>query len=408
MSGKSAAQLEAALQPELRSEIMTLNVGPHHPSTHGVLRVVVTLSGEEVLDLVPHIGYLHTGFEKNMENRTYTQGLTYTPRMDYLHSFSHDLAYALAVEKLVGAEVPLRAQTIRVLLNELSRIASHLVFLGTGLLDLGALTPLFYTFREREYVLDLFEWVSGQRFHHNYIRIGGLKEDLPDEFLPEVRKFLASFPARVDEYENLFRESPIFYERARGVSVITAEDAVAWSLTGGSLRASGVDYDVRKTYPYSGYETYTFQVPLGKQGDIYDRMVIRLQEMRESAQIVKQAVERLEGMGEGSIRDPNPQISLPPRQLLETSMEAVIYHFKLVTEGFHPALGEIYVPTESARGELGYYLISDGGSMPYRVKVRAPSFINLQRLPAACRGVQVPDMVAVIASLDPVMGDVDR
>lgn len=408
MSGKSAAQLEAALQPELRSEIMTLNVGPQHPSTHGVLRVVVTLSGEEVLDLVPHIGYLHTGFEKNMENRTYTQGLTYTPRMDYLHSFSHDLAYALAVEKLVGAEVPLRAQTIRVLLNELSRIASHLVFLGTGLLDLGALTPLFYTFREREYVLDLFEWVSGQRFHHNYIRIGGLKEDLPDEFLPEVRKFLASFPARVDEYENLFRESPIFYERARGVSVITAEDAVAWSLTGGSLRASGVDYDVRKTYPYSGYETYTFQVPLGKQGDIYDRMVIRLQEMRESAQIVKQAVERLEGMGEGSIRDPNPQISLPPRQLLETSMEAVIYHFKLVTEGFHPALGEIYVPTESARGELGYYLISDGGSMPYRVKVRAPSFINLQSLPAACRGVQVPDMVAVIASLDPVMGDVDR
>lgn len=408
MSGKSAAQLEAELQPELRSEIMTLNVGPQHPSTHGVLRVVVTLSGEEVLDLVPHIGYLHTGFEKNMEHRTYTQGLTYTPRMDYLHSFSHDLAFALSVEKLVGAEVPLRAQTIRVLLNELSRISSHLVFLGTGLLDLGALTPLFYTFREREYVLDLFEWVSGQRFHHNYIRIGGLKEDLPAEFLPELKKFLKTFPARVDEYENLFKESPIFYERARGVSVITPEDAIAWSLTGGSLRASGVNYDVRKAYPYSGYETYNFEVPLGQYGDIHDRMVIRLQELRESAKIVQQALERLESMGEGSIRDPNPRISLPPRHLLETSMEAVIYHFKLVTEGFHPALGEVYVPTESARGELGYYVVSDGGSLPYRVKVRAPSFVNLQSLPAACRGVQVPDMVAVIASLDPVMGDVDR
>jgi NADH-quinone oxidoreductase subunit D len=408
MSSKSPARLEAELQPELRSEIMTLNVGPQHPSTHGVLRVVVTLSGEEVLDLVPHVGYLHTGFEKNMEYRTYTQGLTYTPRMDYLHSFSHDLAYALSVEKLVGAEVPLRAQTIRVLLNELSRISSHLVFLGTGLLDLGALTPLFYTFREREYVLDLFEWVSGQRFHHNYIRIGGLKEDLPAEFLPELKKFLKTFPARIDEYENLFKESPIFYERARGVAVITPDDAIAWSLTGGSLRASGVNYDVRKAYPYCGYETYNFDVPLGQHGDIYDRMVIRLQELRESSKIVQQALERLESMGEASIRDPNPRISLPPRHLLETSMEAVIYHFKLVTEGFHPALGEVYVPTESARGELGYYVVSDGGSLPYRVKVRAPSFVNLQSLPAACRGAQVPDMVAVIASLDPVMGDVDR
>jgi NADH-quinone oxidoreductase subunit D len=294
------------------------------------------------------------------------------------------------------------------MLNELSRIASHLVFLGTGLLDFGALTPFFYAFREREAVLDLFEWVSGQRFHHNYIRIGGLKEDLPPEFLGEVKKFIAQMPARIDEYEALFRESPIFYERARGVAVIPAEVAINLSLTGGSLRASGVNYDVRKAYPYAGYETYNFDVPVLTGGDIFDRMVIRLLEMRESVKIIRQAVERLEAIGPGPIRDPNPQISLPPRHLLETSMEAVIYHFKLVTEGFHPAPGEVYVPTESARGELGYYIVSDGGSMPYRVKVRAPSFVNLQSLPYACKGVQMADMVAVIASLDPVMGDVDR
>lgn len=404
----SVEAYDIADAPELKSEVMTLNVGPQHPSTHGVLRVVVDLSGEQILRLTPHIGYLHTGFEKNMENRTYTQVITYTPRMDYLHSFSHDLAYALAVEKLVGAEIPPRAQAIRVLLNELSRIASHLVFWGTGMLDFGALTPFFYAFREREAVLDLFEWVSGQRFHHNYIRIGGLKEDLPPEFLGELKKFLSSFPARIDEYEGLFKESPIFYERARGLSVISAEDAINLSLTGGSLRASGVNYDVRKAHPYSGYETYSFEVPVLYGGDIYDRMVIRLLEMRESVKIIKQAIERLEAIGAGPIRDPNPQVSLPPRSLLETSMEAVIYHFKLVTEGFHPTPGEVYVPTESARGELGYYLISDGGSMPYRVKVRAPSFVNLQSLPYACKGVQMADMVVVIASLDPVMGDVDR
>ncbi|MER3451117.1 MAG: NADH-quinone oxidoreductase subunit D [Thermus sp.] len=378
---------------ELRTEVMTLNVGPQHPSTHGVLRVVVTLSGEEVLDLVPHIGYLHTGFEKTMENRTYLQNLT------------HDLAYALAVEKLVGAVVPPRAQTIRILLNELSRLASHLVFLGTGLLDLGALTPFFYAFRERETILDLFEWVTGQRFHHNYIRIGGLKEDLPEEFVPELKKLLQVLPHRIDEYEGLFAESPIFYERARGVGVIPAEVAIHLGLTGGSLRASGVDYDIRKAHPYAGYETYRFDVPLGEQGDVFDRMLIRIREMRESVKIIQQALERLEP---GPIRDPNPQITPPPRPLLETSMEAVIYHFKHYTEGFHPPKGEVYVPTESARGELGYYIVSDGGSMPYRVKVRAPSFVNLQSLSYACKGEQVADMVAIIASLDPVMGDVDR
>ncbi len=394
--------------PELKSEVMTLNVGPQHPSTHGVLRVVVDLSGEQIVRLTSHVGYLHTGFEKNMENRTFTQCLTYTPRMDYLHSFSHDLAYALSVEKLVGAVVPERAQNIRVMLNELSRIASHLVFLGTGMLDFGAITPFFYSFREREAVLDMFEAVSGQRFHHNYVRVGGVKEDLPEGFLPDLKKLMDEFPSRIDQYEGLFKESPIFYQRAKGLSVIPVEDAINLSLTGGSLRAAGVNYDVRKAYPYSGYETYDFDVPLLYNSDIYDRMVIRILEMRESVKIVKQAIERLEKSSGEPIRDPNPQISLPPREMLETSMEAVIFHFKLVTEGFHPAIGEAYVPTESARGELGYYVISDGGSMPYRVKVRAPSFVNLQSLSYASRGVQMADMVVVIASLDPVMGDVDR
>ncbi len=390
---------------ELRTEEMVLNVGPQHPSTHGVLRLLVTLAGEEVLEVVPHVGYLHTGFEKTMEHRTYHQNITYTPRMDYLHSFAHDLAYALSVEKLLGAEVPPRAQVIRVILNELSRIASHLVFVGTGLLDLGALTPFFYAFRERETVLDLFEWVTGQRFHHNYIRIGGLKEDLPEEFVPELKKFLDTFDHRVDDYQGLFVGSPIFEARARGVGVIPPEVAIAYGLTGGSLRASGVNYDVRKAYPYSGYDTYDFEVPLGTNGDTWDRMVIRLLEMRESARIIRQALERLEP---GPIRDSNPHFSFPPKELLATSMEALIFHFKLATEGFEVPPGEAYVPTESARGELGYYVVSDGGSMPYRVKVRAPSFVNLQSLPVAAKGHQFADLVAILASLDPVMGDVDR
>lgn len=389
----------------LHGEIMTLNVGPQHPSTHGVLRVVVDMEGEKVVRAVPHIGYLHTGFEKNMEFRTYQQDLTYTPRMDYLHSFAHDLAFALSVEKLLGVEVPERALTIRVMLNELSRIASHLVFVGTGLLDLGALTPFFYTFREREAVLDLFEWVSGLRMHHNYVRVGGLDNDLPEEFPAEVRKFIDTIDHRIDEYVGMFAESPIFYDRAREVGVIPPEVAIDLGLTGGNLRASGVSYDVRKAYPYSGYETYDFEVPLGERGDVFDRMIIRGLEMRQSARIVRQALERLRP---GLIKDPSPYISPPPRQLLETSMEALIYHFKLYTEGFHPPKGEAYVPTESARGEVGYYVISDGGSMPFRVKVRAPSFVNLQGLSYAAQGYQFADLVAVIASLDPIMGDVDR
>ncbi|XOB99162.1 NADH dehydrogenase (quinone) subunit D [Deinococcota bacterium DY0809b] len=390
---------------ELRSELMVLNVGPQHPSTHGVLRVVVTLAGEEIVDLVPHIGYLHSGFEKTMEHRTYTQNFTYTPRMDYVHSFAHDLAYALTVEKLVGVQVPERAETIRIILNELSRIASHLIFVATGLLDLGAMTPFFYAFREREAILDLFEWVTGQRFHHNYLRVGGLKEDVPEEFVPELKKFLSGFLAKVDDYQGMFDGSPIFASRARDIGVIPPEVAINLGLTGGSLRASGVNYDVRKAHPYGGYDKYDFDVPLGTRGDVYDRMIVRLEEMRQSHRILEQAVQRLEP---GPIRDPNPHLSLPPREMLGRSMEALIFHFKLVTEGFHPPLGEVYVPTESARGELAYYIVSDGGSMPYRVKIRTPEFVNIQSLAYASKGHQFADFIAILATLDPVLGGIDR
>jgi NADH-quinone oxidoreductase subunit D len=384
---------------------MSLNVGPQHPSTHGVLRLVVDLEGERVTKVVPHLGYLHTGFEKTMENRTYTQNFTFAPRMDYLHGLAYELAYALAVEKLLGAEVPPRAGTIRVMLVELNRIASHLVFFGTGLLDLGALTPFFYAFRDRETILDLLEMVTGYRMNYGYLRVGGVARDLPDGFEARLRAFLDDFPGKVEELKNLFAGNPIFVERAVRVGVLEPDVALDLGITGPNLRASGVDLDLRRDRPYAGYEGYEFRVPLGRNGDSYDRFMVRLDEMLESVRIVGQALERLEP---GPIRDPNRKISLPPREELETSMEAVIHHFKLVTEGYHPPRGEVYVPTESARGELGAHLVSDGGSMPYRLKWRAPSFVNLQALPVIGIGGFFADLITVVASLDPVLGDVDR
>jgi NADH-quinone oxidoreductase subunit D len=389
----------------LHTEVMTLNVGPQHPSTHGVLRVVVDMEGENVIKVVPHIGYLHTGFEKTMENRTYNQNFTFAPRMDYLHGLAYELAYALPVERLVEARVPERAQTIRVMLTELNRISSHLVFLGTGLLDLGALTPFFYTFREREAVLDLLEMVGGQRLHQGYFRVGGVARDLPDGFEAAAKTFLDDFDARVDEYERLFSGNPIFLERTQGVGVLSADVALDLGMTGPNLRASGINLDHRKSTPYEGYDTYDFDVPVRHNGDCFDRFMIRVSEMRESARIARQALQRLKP---GPVQDPNRKITLPPRAELETSMEAVIHHFKLVTEGFHPPKGECYVPTESARGELGCYIVSDGGSMPYRIHFRSPSFVNLQALPVIGIGGLFADLVTVIASLDPVMGDVDR
>ncbi len=390
---------------EFDTKYMRINVGPQHPSTHGVLRLVIDLDGERIVRLVPQIGYLHTGFEKTMENRTYQQVVTYTNRMDYVHSMAHDLAYVLSVEKLMDAQVPERAQRIRVILNELNRMASHLVFIGTGLLDMGALTPFFYTMREREQLLDILEMVTGVRMNYGYFRVGGLNRDVPDEFEAAVRSFLKGFPRKIEQYKALFVKNDVFVARTKGVGVLTPEVAIDHGLTGPSLRASGVPLDYRKAQPYSGYEDYDFDVPTYPDGDLYHRMIIRGDELYESIRIVEQALDRLEP---GPIKDPDRRISLPPRSELETSMEAVIFHFKLVTEGFHPPRGEVYVPTESARGELGYYIVSDGGSMPYRVKVRAPSFTNLQSLEPVCLGGLFADMVINIASFDPVLGDVDK
>ncbi len=403
--GGHAAVMREERHGDFDTKYMRINVGPQHPSTHGVLRLVVDLDGERIVRVVPQIGYLHTGFEKTMENRTYQQCVTYSNRMDYMHGFGHDLAYVLAVEKLLDAQVPERAQRIRVILNELNRISSHLVFIGTGLLDMGALTPFFYTMREREQVLDIFELVCGARMNYGYFRIGGLYRDVPDEFDAAVRAFLESFPRMIEQYKSLFVHNDIFVNRTKGVGVLSRETAIDRGLTGPCLRASGVELDYRKAAPYSGYDDYDFDIPTYPDGDVYHRMIIRGDEMYESLRIVEQALDRLRP---GPIRDPDRRISLPPRSELETSMEAVIFHFKLVTEGFHPPRGEVYVPTESARGELGYYIVSDGGSLPYRVKVRVPSLVNLQSLEPACVGGLFADMVVNIASLDPVLGDVDK
>ncbi len=390
---------------DFQTKYMRINVGPQHPSTHGVLRLVVDLDGERVAKIVPQIGYLHSGFEKTMENRTYQQNVTYAPRMDYVHGFGHELAYVLSAEKLIGAQLPIRAQRIRVILNELNRIASHLVFFGTGILDMGALTLFFYTMREREKILDLFEMVSGYRMNYGYFRVGGLSRDLPDGFEDATRAFVKMFPEMLKQYATMFQKNDIFVGRTKGVGHISRESALEYGLTGPGLRASGVPLDFRKAQPYSSYEDYEFEVPTSDVGDAYTRFMMRFYEMEQSLRIIEQALDKLEP---GPIRDPDRRISLPPRSELETSMEAVIFHFKLVTEGFHPPRGEVYVPTESARGELGYYLISDGGSMPYRVKVRVPSLINLQSLEPACLGGLFADMVINIATLDPVLGDVDK
>ena len=389
----------------VNTEVISLNVGPQHPSTHGVLRLVVDMDGELVVRVENHLGYLHTGFEKTMEHRTYQQNVTYAPRTDYLHSFGHELAYVLSVEQLLGAEVPERASVVRVILHELGRLASHFVFIGTGLLDLGAITPFFYCFREREAVLDLFEEVSGYRMNQGYLRVGGLSRDIPDGWTEHVAEFISTFDSKVDEYASLFANNPIFLDRARGVGVVSKELALDLGLTGPNLRASGVPLDHRKANPYCGFEQYDFNVPTSTDGDSLARFMLRLDEMRESAKIIRQALGKLRP---GPVKDPNRKISLPPREELETSMEAVIHHFKLVTEGFHPPVGESYVPVETARGEVGYHLVSDGGSMPYRVKIRAPSFVNLQVMEYAGVGGQFADLITVLASIDPVMGDVDR
>lgn len=390
------------------SDTMVLNMGPHHPSTHGVLRLVLELDGEVVVNVAPDIGFLHTGIEKTMESKTYQKAVVLTDRMDYLAPLSNNLAYALAVEKLLDVEIPERAQVIRVLLVELQRISSHLVWLGTHALDLAAMSVFLYAFREREQILDIFELVSGARLMTSYIRIGGLAYDLPADFLPTVDAFLQIMPARIDEYEALLTGNPLWLERTVGVGVIDGASAVALGLTGANLRATGVPYDVRKAMPYSGYESYDFEIPVGKAGDTYDRYRVRMAEMRQSVKIARQAWERLSQMGPGDYQTRDRKVAPPPKSEITHSMESLIHHFKLWTEGFKPPRGDVYVSIESPRGILGCYVVSDGGPKPWRVHFRAPSFINLQGLAHMAKGRLVADLVALTASLDPVLGEVDR
>jgi len=384
---------------------LVLNMGPQHPSTHGVLRLVLELDGEIVVNCKPVIGYLHTGFEKTYETKTYYQGVTLTDRMDYLAPLSNNLGYALAIEALLDVEIPPRATVARVLLAELTRLASHLVSVGSHAMDLGAMSVFLYCFRERERILDVFEMCSGQRMMTSYIRPGGLAQDLPPGFEEAVRAILEVMPARIDEYEALLTKNDIWRDRTVGIGTLLLDDAIRLGVTGPSLRASGGDFDLRRDRPYCGYEEYDFQVIVGSRGDVYERYLMRIREMRESVKIVRQALDRLPG---GSHITSDRKVAFPPRSELATSMEALIHHFKLATEGFRVPAGEVYTSIESPRGELGVYLIADGSSKPYRLHVRAPSFANMQALPVLARGGLVADLVAIIGSLDPIFGEVDR
>ena len=402
-------------------DTLVVNMGPQHPSTHGVLRLVLELDGETVVNAHSVVGYLHTGIEKNTEVRNWTQGVTFVTRADYLASFFNEAAYCMSVERLLGAPPPPRAQAIRVLLMELNRIASHLVWLATGGMELGALSMMLYGFREREQILDIFEFITGLRMNHAFIRPGGLSTDLPDGTLEKVKAFVDSFPAKVDEYEELLTENQIWIDRNRGVGILEADVALGLGVTGPLLRAAGVPHDLRKQTPYSGYEKYDFDVATKTAGDCEARYLVRVKEMRESTKIVGQVIESLPdgpvmvedrkiawpaqlALGEGGLGNAPEYI----RKIMGESMEALIHHFKLVTEGFKVPAGEVYVPLESPRGELGYHIVSTGGTKPWRVHGRDPSFVNLQAMPHMVRGGLIADVIASVASIDPVMGGVDR
>ncbi len=389
----------------LAGDTVVLNMGPQHPSTHGVLRLLLELDGEQVVNCTPDIGFLHTGIEKNMEAKTYVKAEVMTDRLDYLNNTGNNLTYCLAIEKLAELDVPLRAQAIRVILVELARINSHLVWLGTHALDTGAMSLFLYCFREREIILDIFEMCSGARMMTTYIRPGGLWRDVPVEFEAAVRRFIQTMPGRVDEYERLLTKNPLFIKRTQGIGVLTPEVALQYAVTGPILRASGIAHDLRKARPYSGYEQYDFEIPTRTEGDSYARYLVRMEEMRQSVRIIDQAINR---MPLGPVRSNNRKYVPPPRSELSNSMEAVIHHFKLWTEGFNPPQGSVYVATESPRGELGAYIESDGGPNPYRIHWRGPSFNNLQILPLLARGHLVADLVVLIGTVDIVLGDVDR
>jgi NADH-quinone oxidoreductase subunit D len=389
----------------IEGETVLLNMGPQHPSTHGVLRLLLELDGETVLHCIPDIGFLHTGVEKNMEAKTYEQAEVMTDRLDYLNTVGNNLVYCLAVEKLVDLDVPPRAMVVRVIMTELQRIASHLVWLGTHALDLAAMSVFLYCFREREHILDVLEMCGGQRMMTTYFRPGGLWRDVPVEFEEAVRQILHDFPARIDEYEDLLTKNPLFLERTKGIGVLSKEDAIRWGVTGPMLRASGVAHDLRKAQPYTGYEQYEFDIPTQAGGDTYARYQVRIEEMRQSLRIVQQAMDKLPY---GPTRSNNRKFVPPPRSELGTSMESLIHHFKLWTEGFSAPRGAVYVGVESPRGELGVYLEGDGGPHPYRCYWRTPSFANLQVLPLLSKGHLVADLVALIGTIDIVLGDVDR
>ncbi len=399
------AKFGTGMQIDDPEEHLLLSMGPQHPSTHGVLRLLLELDGETVINLAPDIGFLHTGVEKTMESKTYTKGLVLTDRMDYLSPMSNNLGYIMAIEKLLDVEVTPRATVIRVILSELARIASHLVWLGTHALDLAAMTVFLYCFREREYILDLFEMVSGQRMMVSYFRPGGLWRDLPEDFVPAVRHFLDFFPSRIADYEALLKNNPIFLRRTKGIGVMSAEDAIAWGLTGPSLRGSGVNLDLRKAQPYLNYEEYDFDIPLQTDGDVYARYRCRVQEFWESMRIIEQALDKLP---DGPVNIADPKIVPPPRSELGRSMEAVIHHFKLWTEGFTVPKGYVYQSVESPRGEFSCYLRSDGTSKPARAHFRTPSYVNLASMPQMSKGGFLADVVAVIGSIDIVLGDIDR
>jgi NADH-quinone oxidoreductase subunit D len=384
---------------------MTLNMGPQHPSTHGVLRIVLELEGETIVSAAPDIGFLHTGIEKEFEQKNWQQAVTLTDRVDYLANLSNNLVYALVVEKLLQIEIPARAQWTRVMMTEFSRLNSHLVWLGTHALDIGAMTMFFYCFREREDILRIFEMFSGQRMMTSYIRIGGLALEPPRGWQQVVGKFIRAFSSKVDEYEELLNANPIWIQRTQGVGFISLEDMLDLGITGPMLRGAGLNWDIRKSEPYSSYEKFDFKVPVETSNDVWSRYRVRIQEMRESAKIITQA---LEGMPEGAWQADAPHVVLPEREKMKTQMESLIYHFKIVTEGFRVPAGEAYQCIEAPRGEIGYYVVSDGTSKPYRVHMRTPSFGNLQGLPKMLEGIMIADSIAALGSMDFVLGDTDR
>lgn len=389
----------------LGDQTMTISMGPQHPSTHGVLRLELVLDGETVISARPDIGYLHTGIEKTMEKEKWQQVVTITCRADYLNSMGNDLGYVLAVEKLLEIEVPERAQILRVLFTELNRLSSHLVWYGTHALDMGAMTAFFYAFVHREKILDLYECASGARLHQSYFRIGGLQSDIPDNFLPLLKDFVEGFGPFLTEANTLLSGNKIFQRRTKEVGRISAADGIAWGMSGPALRGSGVNWDIRRQEPYSGYDTYDFDVPVFHDGDVWSRYCVRMKEMEESLKIIRQAVGRLKP---GPVNSDNPKLKLPERDLMKKHIDVMIHHFLVASEGFTVPIGEVYLPIESARGELGYYVISDGKERPWRVRMKTPSFANLQALPKMAEGQLIADVIAIIGSIDIVLGDVDR